>query len=103
MKGRWITVLTNHSRKLSMTPLKPWSASCVALWKSKDTTLKPTPTCVRRNNPSSQAETHCLSRRWQRAQFDDRDKSVTCCCQTYFLRPQLQQKSLAKELPTLSY
>jgi hypothetical protein len=26
------------------------------LWKSKGATLKPTPTCVRRNNPGSQAK-----------------------------------------------
>src|SRR5215208_2116365 len=54
MQDRWITALTNHSEKSSTTHLKPWSVSCVALWKSKGVKLKPTPICVRRNNPSSQ-------------------------------------------------
>jgi len=45
-------------KKSFMTHLKPWSASCVALWKGKDAKSKPTPTCVRRNNPGSQGM-HC--------------------------------------------
>src|SRR5512132_1536673 len=68
MKDKWTTALTNRSKKSSTTHLKPWSVSCVALWKSKGVTLKPTPTCVRRNNPGSQGKTHC-----------SRDVGSRCC------------------------
>src|SRR5882762_9763934 len=84
MKGKWTTARTNRAKKSSTTHLKPWSANCVALWKSKGATLKPTPTCVRRNNPRSQGETHCSRDVGSGRSSDDRDESVVCCCQTYF-------------------
>src|SRR6267143_1830435 len=74
MKGRWTTAHTNRSKKSSTTHLKPWSVSCVALWKSKGVTSKPTPTCVRRNNPGSQGKTHCSRDRWQQAQVCRRER-----------------------------
>src|SRR6266566_9916775 len=88
MKGKWTTGLTNRLKKSSTTHSKPWSASCVALWKSKGATLKPTRTCVRRNNPGSQGETRCSRYVGSKRSFAAVNESVACCCQTYFSRPQ---------------
>src|SRR6516164_804484 len=42
-----------------MTHSKPWSASCVVLWKSKGAKSKLTPTCGHRSNFGSQRESDC--------------------------------------------
>ena len=76
------------SKKSSTTHLKPWSASCVALWKSKGVTSKPTPTCVRRNNFGSPGRNALFSRCWQQGQLAAENESVACCWQMYFFRPQ---------------
>src|SRR6516164_11516594 len=42
-----------------MTHSKPWSASCVVLWKSKGAKSKLTPTCGHQSSFDSQRESDC--------------------------------------------
>ena len=99
MKGKWTTALTNRSKKSSTTHSKPWSVNCVALWKSKGVTLKPTPTCVRRNNPGSQGETHCSRYVGSRRSFAAGNESVACCCQMYFPVPNKSVHNQLRSFP----
>jgi hypothetical protein len=76
--------------------------SCVALWKSKGATSKPTPTCVRRNNSRSQGDTHC-SRDFGSGRSSTLETSQwSAVARRIFFRPHKSLHHLLRSLPPVT-